>query len=261
MIISIFNLKGGCTKTATTINLGHALARLSKRVLLVDMDFQMNTTSTLYGQEVSQSKSLYQFLDPSIEKIDPKSCIVSTGYSNLHLLPSGKKLLSLEPHLILNAPKSWTLFRDRFREYAIKNYDYTLIDNHPALGVFTISSLTASDFAIIPNEAGSRYNIEGLGDAIDLFNDIKNQENSHLKKLKILISKVDRRIKNHLASIEQLNDFMDKEFLFKTIIPSNADIQNAEAKGVTVFAYRSNATSAKAYTKLAKELIKETENV
>lgn len=261
IMISVYNLKGGVGKSATVVNLSHALAREGKKVLAIDVDPQCNTTSTLLGKEynhnVESEYCIYKLLKPNGDNSQPNDIekfIYTTDYKGLFLLPNIKKSLALEPQILLNAPKSFSNLRDRIREYIKKNFDFALIDNHPALGVFTIISLTACDWAIIPNEAGSKYNIDGLIEAINLYTDIK-KENSNLSLLKILITKVDGRIKSHAATIEHIRNALSEENIFKTSIPSNADVQNAELAGMSVFSYRSNAPSAKAYTDLSKEII------
>ena len=114
----------------------------------------------------------------------------------------------------------------------------------------------ASDFVIVPTETGSRYSMEGLNEAVNFIEDIRENGNDKLRFLKVLLTKVDQRMMVHKATITQIHNYYPKEKIFNTLIPTNTAIQQAEMLGLTIFKHRSNATAALAYSKLAKEIIK-----
>lgn len=253
-IISITNHKGGVGKTTTACNLAHALTRLGKKVLVVDMDLQCNSTSTLFGEDRPRY-SLYNLLSP-VNKINIEQCITGTALENLYVIPNIRETAAIERDLIKEPNlKGLSLFRDRFREYAINNFDFTLIDCPPNLGTFVLSALMASTFVIVPSEAGSKYSLEGLNEAVSFIEDLRGSVNADLKFLRVLLTKVDLRMLVHKAAITQIRNFYPSEKVFKTLIPTNTALQQAEMAAKTIFTYRSNASGAIAYAKLSKELL------
>jgi chromosome partitioning protein len=256
IIISITNHKGGVAKSTTAINIGHALARMKKKTLVIDLDLQCNTTSTLFGEERSRH-SLYEILDPNEENTDIERCVYGTSYENLYILPNIRETAAIENRLLkLNYDTASSVLRKRARDYLKKQFDFILIDCPPNLGTFVINALVASDFVIVPNETGSKYSLEGLHEAVNFIEDIRENGNPDLRFLKVLMTKVDQRMIVHKATITQIRNFYPSDKVFKTIIPANTDIQKSELTGKTIYAYRSNAAGAKAYTKLAQELLK-----
>lgn len=255
MIISVINNKGGVGKTTTTVNLGHALARVGQRVLVVDVDSQCNASDLLLSLDARPRRTLYDLLD-SEESISAPDCINGTMYPDLFLLPNSSDTAAIEPHLITSAPSSLTLLRRKLREYALENFDFTLIDNPPNLGTFVILSLYCSDFAIVPTEAGSKHSGEGLIKAVDFINEVRATGNADLRFLKLLLTKVDKRTAISKAIVAQIRQLFSREKVFDVQIPINTALQQAEYKSQTIFKYRSNAIAAKAYQNLAKELLK-----
>lgn len=259
IIISLTNHKGGVAKTTTAINLGHALARLKKKVLVVDLDAQCNTTATLFGED-RPKHNLYEILDPAFtgsDTSDLSKCVHGTPHENLYIIPNIRELAAIESRLIkLPYEQSSSVLRNRLRNYARENFNFTFIDCPPNLGAFVINALIASDFVIVPNETGSKYSLEGLHEAVNFIEDIRENGNPDLRFLKVLLTKADQRMMVHKATIAQIRNFYPSEKVFETLIPTNTDIQKAEMSGQTIYNYRSNANGAKAYTKLAKELIK-----
>ena len=257
-IISITNHKGGVAKSTTAINLGHALTKTKLKVLVVDLDLQCNTTSNLFGEDRAKH-SLFEILDPDHNHNghDISRFIYGTSHENLYIIPNIRETAAVENRLIkLPYDIFSTILRKRLRDYAKENFDFTLIDCPPNLGTFVINALIASDFVIVPNETGSRYSLEGLHEAVNFIEDIRENGNPNLRFLKVLLTKVDQRMMVHKATISQIRNFYPEDKVFETLIPTNTDFQKAELSGKTIYAYRSNAKGAIAYTKLAKELLK-----
>ncbi|MDD3581948.1 MAG: ParA family protein [Desulfobacca sp.] len=253
-IISIVNHKGGVGKTTTACNLAHALAREGKRVLVVDMDPQCNATSILRG-DIEARCTLYEILDPEENEISIENCIYGTAYNDLYLIHNIPETATIEPRLIRLMPNSLTLLKAKIRNYAVNNFDFTIIDNPPNLGTFVICSLYCSDFVIVPNEAGSRYSVDGLIKAVNFVDDVQKDNNPNLRFLKLLITKVDRRMSVCKAIISQIRRYFPIEKVFDTMIPSNTEFQKAELSFKTVIAYKSNASGSIAYQKLAREIL------
>jgi chromosome partitioning protein len=252
--ITISNHKGGVGKTCTAVNLGHALARENKKVLVVDFDLQLNCTRNLYGKD-RPIHSLTELLDPREAPItDIKNFVYPTEHQNLFVVPNTKQSAAIERLLFLD-PERLKTFRLRFRDYINNRFDYALFDTPPNYGGFTMSAMLASDCVIVPCETGSKDSMEGVNEAVKFIESIRDDFNLDVIFLKVLLTKRDRRVLIHKATVEQIKDNYPSEKRFETIIPANTHLQQAEMFGTTVFRLRSNATGAIAYEQAAKELI------
>lgn len=255
LIISVLTNKGGTGKTTTTVSLGQALAREGKTVLVVDNDSQCNATTLLLNAEPRYS--LYEIYAANNGEISIEDCIQWSEFQqNLYCLPNIPDTASIEPTLIKRGVNGgFVALRKALRIYALDNFDFTLIDNPPNHGIFAINSLFASDFAIVPTEAGSKASIRGLLKAVQFIEDIRNEGNPDLRFLRLLATKVDRRTSVSRVIMTQLKVNFGKEQMFETAIPINTDIQKAELHDETIFKYNPKAGGAKAYRELAKELL------
>jgi len=255
VIIAIANNKGGVGKTTVAVNLADALGRAGKRVLMVDADSQCNSSSILVPAE-RRRLTLYELLDPSTNGgPPPSSCIYATGRANVSCLPNSAETAALEPDIIFGSPKTFFLLRDRLRQYAVDNFDYTLIDCPPNIGTFVLCSLYAADFVIVPITAASTYSVDGLLRAMDLVESIRKESNPDLIFLKLLINRLDKRTlvsRNITAHIAQ--NFAPEK-IFQTAIPINTAFEKAEALKKTIFEFDQTAMGARAFRALAKELI------
>jgi len=250
MIISIINNKGGVGKTTLTCNLAHTLANKGKRVLVVDHDPQSNTTSVLTPQS-GDPRTLY---DLYADGISITKCIYPTAYEGVDILPNESSTASLELELYQDVRTSYHLLRDSIKDHVDANYDVCLIDCPPTLGLWVVMSLVASDCAIIPIEAGSRYSIDGFVAAFDAITTISQRVNHGLKFLRAVINKVDLRSGISRLSVDHIRkQFTDK--VFETTIPINADIQKAEMDSETVIRYAPQSSGAKRFRMLADEVI------
>lgn len=252
MIISIANNKGGVGKTTTVVNLGHALAKAGKRVLVVDMDHQSNLSINLKAEE--RRRSLYELMDPTENSVIVEECIYPSPYKGLDILPNIEETAILEPYL-MRTEEGMGLFRKRFREYALTHYDVVLIDNAPALGTFVINALRCSDFVIVPISAGSKHSISGLIKALKFIDEEQVNGNPDLRFLKLLITNVDKRRSIHKDRVAQVQNMFDEDKFFQTVIPLNTDVEKAEDRDKSVLDWKPSAAASTAYKKLAQELI------
>ena len=95
IIISIANHKGGVLKTTTTVNLGHALAKRGKRVLLIDLDAQENLTRSLIGA-VQFNNEVPTLCDAILNQSSIDELITPTGRENLDIVPVTEDFCSVE---------------------------------------------------------------------------------------------------------------------------------------------------------------------
>ena len=243
-IISIVNHKGGVGKTTSVSSLGVALARMGKRVLLVDLDAQGNLTDTL--TQTPGVRSIYDSLR-TLETIP-----VVNIREGLDLCPSSIDLVSMDLEL---ADK-------REREYRLSqllqglDYEYILLDCPPSLGLLTINALTASTKVIIPLTPEA-LPAKGLGTLLDIIERTKETLNPGLSLGGILITRYNRRKINRLVEETLRETFGDS--VFKTKIRENVDISESPLQGMDIYSYSPNSIGAKDYESLALEVVSKLE--
>jgi chromosome partitioning protein len=252
IIISIINNKGGVGKSSVSATLGHALTRQNQRVLVVDNDPQGNASSLLLPRNSQLSNTLYEFLDLETNATIEK-CIHATQYEGLFCIPNIPETGNLEPSLITS--QTFDAFKNKLRPHAQQNFNFTIIDNPPNMGTFVITSLYGSDFVIVPTLANSTFSIDGLLQAIQLIDNIREAGNKNLNFLKLLINQVDKRKSISRYNIAQIKQHFPSDKIFNTMIPTNAPFETAESKGMTIFQEAPSSNGCKAYRQLAKELL------
>ena len=246
-VISVFNQKGGVGKTTTVVNLASALGFNRKKVLVIDIDPQGNSTSGL-GVE-NTDITIYDVL--THEK-DINDTIQKTKSKNVDIIPANSDLCGLEIELLSVDKKEYLLQSEIGKIPA--NYDFILIDCPPSLGVLSINALVSSQSVLIPIQC-EYYALEGVSQLMNTVNLIRKGLNPDLEVEGVLLTMYDSR--NNLSEdvkIETENYFKDK--LFDTVIPRNIRLAEAPSFGESIIYYDKNSKGAIAYLSLAKELIK-----
>jgi len=249
MVIAIANQKGGVGKTTTAINLSAALALSGKRVLLVDLDPQANSSLTFLDPKAIED-SVYELLtEPSL---DYEKVIRNSTIMGLNVLPSRISLAKFESKLLGEFDAPFRL-KDRLDGLS-SSYDYILIDTPPTLGLITVNALVASDYLIIPIQP-SYFALEGTDDLLETIDKVKARPNPNLQVLGVVITLHDKRTTLARDIQEQIKQvFGDK--VFSTIISKSVRLEESPAYKETIFTFAPNSSGASEYSSLCDEVIR-----
>ena len=247
--IAIFNQKGGVGKTTTNINLAACLAMKGKKVLIIDIDPQGNTTSGIGLSKNELGNTSYEVLVE--DNIDPKTAIIPTGVENLDIIPASVQLAGAEVVLI----------QIQGREKRLKNaldqikpeYDYIFIDCPPSLGLLTINSLTAVDSVLIPIQC-EFYALEGVSQLMSTIEIVKKNMNKDLEIQGVILSMFDGRTNLSIQVVEEVKKYF-KEKVYTTVIPRNVRLAEAPSYGMPIMQYDPKSTGAQAYMEFAEEFL------
>jgi len=245
-IIACANQKGGVAKTTSVVNIGAALSRAGKKVLLIDLDPQANLTET-HCIAPDELDSLIQ--DVILNDVPLRDIIVE-GEGAPDLAPASEDLVGAEVELVGMDDKNYRLKEAISR---IRGYDYILIDCPPSLGQLTINALCAATEVMIPIQA-EFFSLRGLRKLLKTIEGVRSGDNKNLKISGLFVVRYSSNKNLNQGVIDQLRDhFADK--LFKTPIRENISIAEAPAAGMDIFNYRGSSHGAEDYHNLADEII------
>lgn len=248
--ISIFNQKGGVGKTTSVVNLSVALAKLGKKVLVIDFDPQANTTTGLGFDKANQEKSVYKmFYD---EDGNYKDYIVKSE-DGPYLIPSENSLSGLEVELVSLDQEERLQMLDQIIKEIKKDFDLILIDCPPSLGLLSLNALVASDSIIIPIQT-EYYALEGVSELLKTYDNIKSSIKEDLEIEGVLLCMFDKETNLSYEVAEEVKTFF-KDKVFRTMIPRNIKLAEAPSFGKSVIIYDEKSKGARAYMALAKEIV------
>jgi chromosome partitioning protein len=246
-IISVANQKGGVGKTTTTVNTASAIAARGKKVLIVDIDPQGNSTLGLGLDKETETENVYNLL---ISEMPVRQVIKKTAYENLDIIPSNIQLTGAEVELVNEDERETRLKKglDGIKE----DYDYIFIDSPPSLGLLTLNSLVASDSVMIPMQC-EFYALDGLGQLLNTISLVRESLNPHLTIEGVVITMFDGRTSLSLQVVEEIKKKF-KDRVYDTVIPRNVRLSEAPSFGQPIDIYDRNSKGAAAYDRLAAEI-------
>lgn len=253
-VISITNQKGGIGKTTTVVNLAGVFAIIGKKVLVIDLDPQGNS-STSFG--IKQQDRILTIYDVLCMGKDIESAILPTQIKNLDIVTSNINLVSAEAELIGMQSREFILKK------AIKSleekYDYIVIDCPPSLGILVVNALCASTQLIIPMQC-EFLSLEGLSHLLRTIEMLQKGLNPNLSILGVLLTMCDKRVKLTERVEEDVRGCLG-ELVFETSIPRNVRVSEAPSRGVPAVILYHLSPGAMAYMKLAQEILDKNMNI
>src|SRR5215510_15266246 len=249
MIIAIANQKGGVGKTTTAINLSAGLARSGKRVLLVDLDPQANSSVTFLDHGAVE-QSIYDVLTDG--QVALQEVVKGTPVDGLDLLPARISLAKLEGKLLGEFDAPFRL-KDKLVP-VIDSYDFVIIDTPPTLGLITVNALVAADYLIVPIQP-SYFALEGTDDLLETVERVQSRPNPNLKVLGVVITLLDKRTTLAKDIHEQIKDvFGDK--VFETVISKSVRLEESPAYRESIFTFAPSSSGATEYASLCEEVMR-----
>lgn len=247
-IIAFTNQKGGVGKTTCCINLASCVAEKGKKVLLIDLDPQSNTTSGL-GLSQTDKLSIYEVLTKDAPIDDNVIC--TTAVQGLDCITSSVSLAGAELEL------ASVFGRESILKIALQpildQYDFIFIDCPPSLGTLTVNALTACNSIIIPMQC-EYYALEGLSQLTRTIQGLKKFLNPTITIEGIILTMYDKRSNLTSQVFDEIKKFFGKK-LYDSVIPRNVRLAEAPSYGQPIIIYDKNCKGSKAFKALATEFL------
>lgn len=247
-IITFANQKGGVGKTTSAVNVAACIASRGKRVLIVDMDPQGNTTS---GLGIGKRDLRYTMYEVLLGHASAKEAIVSTKHKNLFVLPTNINLAASEFDLVDTQERQWH-FKKAIAAIG-DDYDIIIVDCPPSLGILTINALAASNGVIIPMQC-EFFALEGLSQLMLTIRKIKQLYNRQLEITGILLTMYNPRLNLTTQIVGELKKYYADK-LFRTPIPRNVKLSEAPSYGEPIIYHDKNSKGAQCYFDVADEIL------
>ncbi len=247
-VLAIANQKGGVGKTTTAVNLSACLAKLHKRVLLLDIDPQGNATSGIGIERAQIKRCIY---DALINELPLKEIIKESSVKGLAVAPASIQLAGAEIELVPTMSRELRL--KKVLEDLPREFDYIIVDCPPSLGLLTVNALTAASGVLVPIQC-EYYALEGLGQLVNTVELVKKHLNPSLRLEGVAMTMYDSRTNLSQQVVEEVKRHFG-ELVYETIIPRNVRLSEAPSYGQSILDYDPRSRGAEVYLKLAKEVM------
>ena len=247
-VVAIANQKGGVGKTTTAVNLSSCVAALGKKVLIIDLDPQGNTTSGYGIAKRSVEQGTYELL---IDGAEVEQVIQKTKFradiipSNTRLAGAALELADME-NRVMRLRKALAPIMGR--------YDYIFIDCPPSLDLLTLNSLCACDTVLIPIQC-EYYALEGLSELMSTLKTVRKKYNRMLDIEGVVFTMYSGRLNLTIQVVEQVKKFFGDK-VYKTTVPRSVRLSEAPSYGQPINFYELNGKGAEAYMDMALEFLK-----
>ena len=247
-VIAISNQKGGVGKTTTAINLSACLAEKGKKVLVIDIDPQGNTTSGLGINKNELETTVYDIM---INFATIWEAMTPSVVEGLTVIPSSRDLAGAEIEMIGVKDREFILKKevDKVRD----KYDFVIIDCPPSLNTLTVNAMTTADTVLVPIQC-EYYALEGLSELMYTIELVKSRLNQNLEIEGVVFTMYDARTCLSLQVVENVKENL-KQNVYKTIIPRNVRLAEAPSHGLPINLYEPKSAGAEGYRSLADEVI------
>ncbi len=246
-VIAVANQKGGVGKTTTTVNLGACLAELGYRTLIIDLDPQGNASTGLDLDARTLERTVYDVL---LNEVPLEDCIEATAVRNLFVAPANLDLAGAEIELVPAFSREMRLRRavDEIKD----EYQYTLIDCPPSLGLLTVNGLAAATEVLVPIQC-EYYALEGLGQLLRNVELVQRNLNKDLEVSAIALVMYDARTKLADQVVAEVRRHFPEK-VCRTVVPRTVRLSEAPSFGQPIIVFDSRSRGAIAYRELAKEV-------
>ena len=250
-IVAIANQKGGVGKTTTTINLAASLAVEEKKILVIDLDPQSNTSSGMGVLAGTPPRSSYELISG---KHPFRELVQQTDLPFLSAIPCSVAMAGFEPEAAtIDATIRHRLLKESLSETDISSFEYILLDCPPSLGFITLNALVAAHSVLIPVQC-EYFALEGLGQLMKTMERVKQRWNETLSIEGILPTMFDKRNRLSSSVLDELRKHFPKD-VFSSTIPRNVTLGEAPSHGKPAILYDVMSKGAQSYMSLAKEIL------